>query len=175
MVWISGKKRAGGKKEALFEKELEERLDSAFRMEKKKYTLQSREQLMLRIEEEAMHRIEDGMSGPLYRDILKNWIIEGILGLREENIILKGSVRDLEKMDDALLEEIRSDILDRTGMNVTLKVQSGSPELVPGVLLESLDGRVSFNNQLPARFRRMKAQIRRVINGALNIEAEKHE
>jgi vacuolar-type H+-ATPase subunit E/Vma4 len=167
--------KAWQRKEELFGQELEERLESSFRMERKKYSLQSREKIMLRIEEEAMHRIENGMSDPLYRDFLKNWIIEGILGLREKNIILKGSVHDLEKMDDVLLKEICSEVLERTGLNVTLQRYSGSPELVPGVLLESSDGRVSFNNQLPARFRRMKAQIRRVINSALNIEAEKHE
>ncbi|OQY34514.1 MAG: hypothetical protein B6241_04390 [Spirochaetaceae bacterium 4572_59] len=165
--WEKREEKSWKKKEEQFSREQKERLDAVFRMERKRFFLQSQERLMRRMEEEAMHRIEDSMDSPVYREYLKSWIIEGILGLREEDVLLKGSARDLKHMDRDMLQSVQKDIFDRTAFKVKLQVQSNLPELVPGVLLESCNGRVSFNNQLPARFRRRKAQIRKIINSGL--------
>ena len=52
-------------------------------------------------------------------------------------------------MDETLLEEIRSEVLQLTGLKLRLVLKKDSPEMVPGVLLESADGRVSFNISSP--------------------------
>lgn len=171
--WEKREGKTWKKKEVQFSRELEERLDASFRMEKKKIFLQTQEKLMRRMEEEAMHRIEDSMDSPVYREYLKSWIIEGILGLREDNILLKGSAGDLKHMDEEMLEAVRMEIFEKTAFKVKLEIQKEAPQLVPGVLLESSDGRVSFNNQLPARFRRRKAQIRKIINQGLKKQESK--
>ena len=165
--WERREEKHWQKKETEFQRDLKERLDASFRMEKKKLFLQAQEHLMHRIEEEAMHRIEDSMGSPAYRSSLKSWIIEGVLSLRESPLILKGSAGDIALMDKETLLEIHDEIFERTSLDVSLIVADTQPELVPGVILESEDGRVSFNNQLPARFRRMKAQIRKRINQGL--------
>lgn len=174
-AWEKRERRSWEKREKEFAREREERLDASFRMEKKKLFLRSREGLMQRIEEEAMHRIEDAQRGPAYREYLKDWTVEGVLGLREEDILLKGSRADLEIMDPAFLAEVREEVSRLTGLAVSLRTDRETPQLVPGVLLETADGRVSFNNQLPARFRRMKAQIRQGINSALKEGEPPHE
>jgi vacuolar-type H+-ATPase subunit E/Vma4 len=165
--WEHREEKSWLKKEKDFSRDLNERLEASFRMEKKKLFLQAQEHLMHRIEEEAMHRIEDSMGSSAYRDSLKSWIIEGVLSLRESPLLLKGSAGDIALMNQDLLGEIRKEIRDRISLDVRLSVADSVPELVPGVILESEDGRVSFNNQLPARFRRMKAQIRKKINQGL--------
>ncbi len=165
--WEHREEKSWQKKEKEFRRDLDERLEASFRMERKKLFLQAQEHLMHRIEEEAMHRIEDSMGSPAYRASLKSWIIEGVLSLRESPLILKGSARDIALMDKETLLEIHNEIYEKTSLDVSFIVSDAAPELVPGVILESEDGRVSFNNQLPARFRRMKAQIRKRINQGL--------
>ena len=165
--WEKREEKSWKKKEKDFRKEMEDRQEATYRMEKKRLSLQAQERLMNRIEEEAMHRIEDSMNQPVYREYLKDWVAEGVLALGEAEILLKGSPRDLKLMDPSFLEEVQKEFFQNTGLKVSLSVSSDPPELVPGVLLESADGRVSFNNQLPARFRRMKTRIRQVISAGL--------
>ena len=166
--WERREEKNWQKKETEFSRDLTERLEASFRMEKKKLFLQAQEHLMHRIEEEAMHRVEDSMGSPAYRSSLKSWIVEGVLSLRESPLILKGSAGDIALLDKKTLLEIHDEVFEKTSFDVSLIVADAPPELVPGVILESEDGRVSYNNQLPARFRRMKAQIRKRINQGLN-------
>jgi len=178
--WEKREKRDWERRTKEYRKEQEERDKSSFRMERKRLFLQAREEVMKRIEEEAMHRLEQSTSSPWYREVLKRWITEGVLGLREKDIILKGAAGDLALMNTAFLDEVTRELRESAGLTVRLTVDRENPELVPGVLLSTADGRVSFNNQLPARFSRLKARVRRVVSSGLKDEyltegADNHE
>ena len=61
-----------------------------------------------------------------------------------------------------MLREAEKLVKKETGADVSLSLDS-SRVSSPGVILTSIDGKVSYNNQLDVRMRRYSRDIRRII------------
>ncbi len=153
----------------------DERLESRVRMERKKIGLQAREQLIEELESRAMHRMEELSTGEDYPKVLAGWILEGALALGENSIILRGTTWELDIMNDDFLKGVSRRYHSITGSDVAFTADASRPGAVPGILLESADGRISYDNRIPARFSRLKTHIRRIIYRALTDAALEDE
>ena len=109
---------------------------------------------------EVQKRLDSLVSSPDFRSILVSWIAEAAIGLDRKEA--RVSFSEKAPVDDQMLRDAEAEVLRRTGASVSL---SEDPERLSegGVSVSSLDGKVSYNNQLPVRIRRFQRDIKRII------------
>lgn len=116
---------------------------------------------------EVMSRVEKDLRNlparPDYSMLLEKWIVEGIVGLGLNEVVV--SCGEGDPVDQALLDRCCEQALRKTGRK--FKASLGCRDLVErGVIVSSVDQRVSFNNLVSARLRRFKAEINDIVEGA---------
>lgn len=109
---------------------------------------------------EAEKRLADIVSSADFSRILISWIAEAAIGLDRKEA--KVSFSEKAPVDEAMLREAEKLVKKETGADVSLSLDS-SRVSSPGVILTSIDGKVSYNNQLDVRMRRYSRDIRRII------------
>jgi vacuolar-type H+-ATPase subunit E/Vma4 len=111
-----------------------------------------------------------------YREVLKNWIVEAMIGLGSERAEVSASVLDLPYIDEKLLSEAAERVREITGRSVKLGVAGAAGEGIGGALAASAaqgvvltDGerRIAFNNQVDTRLLRKERRIHALIYDAL--------
>ncbi len=109
---------------------------------------------------EVERRIDKRMSEPGFSDVIVDWIAEAAIGLDRKDAKVAFSVRT--PVTDEILQRAEKKVLDLTGAEVNLTIDpvriSGA-----GVMLSSMDGKVSYNNQLGVRIRRYQRDIKRIV------------
>ena len=109
---------------------------------------------------EAEKRLADIVSSADFSRILISWIAEAAIGLDRKEA--KVSFSEKAPVDEGMLREAEKLVKEETGADVSLSLDS-SRVSSPGVILTSIDGKVSYNNQLDVRMRRYSRDIRRII------------
>lgn len=109
---------------------------------------------------EAEKRLADIVSSADFSRILISWIAEAAIGLDRKEA--KVSFSEKAPVDEGMLREAEKLVKKETGADVSLSLDS-SRVSSPGVILTSIDGKVSYNNQLDVRMRRYSRDIRRII------------
>lgn len=109
---------------------------------------------------EAEKRFADIVSSADFSRILISWIAEAAIGLDRKEA--KVSFSEKAPVDEGMLREAEKLVKKETGADVSLSLDS-SRVSSPGVILTSIDGKVSYNNQLDVRMRRYSRDIRRII------------
>ena len=148
------------------EKELAERLaeirkrsESAIQFSTRRSSLKYREELYAQVTALAEKKMAEKTGKPGYDEFLAGLIAEGVIGLDKEKAVV--SVSGSEKLTPDILA-MAADLVKKTvGREVSLK--EGAPVSSQGVVVASEDGRVSFSNQITARFRRYDQEIRKII------------
>ena len=144
------------------------RIASTLRMDKKKLFLMSQDKLLAGIEEASMHRLETSlMDDDYYKNVMKGWIIEGALSLQIDSIVIEGGQREQTMLTPGFLEDISQTLGGITGRTTRFSLSDQRITHIPGVIMRSEDGRISFNNQIPSRFSRYRSQVRQQINQGL--------
>ena len=109
---------------------------------------------------EVRRRIAEKIGEPGFRDVLVDWIAEAVIGLDRKEAKVAFSVRT--PVTEDMLRSAEKKVSDLTGAEVHLTIDpvriSGE-----GVMLSSLDGKVSYNNQLEVRIRRYQREIKRIV------------
>ena len=109
---------------------------------------------------EVERRIDKRMGEPGFSDVIVDWIAEAAIGLDRKDAKVAFSVRT--PVTDEILQRAEKKVLDLTGAEVNLTIDpvriSGA-----GVMLSSMDGKVSYNNQLGVRIRRYQRDIKRIV------------
>lgn len=116
--------------------------------------------------EEVLKRLDSDIQKlplrPDYPQLLEKWITEGIIGLGLDEVIV--SFGEGDGVDEAMLARCAEMALKKTGRK--FKVGLGYNKLIErGVIISSLDQRVSFNNLISSRLRRFKAEINDIVEG----------
>ena len=109
---------------------------------------------------EAEKRLADIVSSADFSRILISWIAEAAIGLDRKEA--KVSFSEKAPVDEGILRKAEKLVKKETGADVSLSLDS-SRVSSPGVILTSIDGKVSYNNQLDVRMRRYSRDIRRII------------
>ena len=110
--------------------------------------------------EEVSHRLEDEMKAPGFRNVLISWIAEAAIGLDRKEA--KVSFSDKTPVTDDMLRDAEAEVKRLTGSQVSL-VADSARLISGGVCVSSMDGKVSYNNQLDVRMRRFQRDIKRII------------
>ena len=174
--------KAAEKEAEVIVKEAEERGDREAEMEKRSYSvrlsqIQAREESARRsidrlaelkgldaayneVMDEVSLRLKKKLEDPSFSSVLVEWIAEAAIGLDRKEA--KVSLSEKTPVTDQMLCEAEKLVKKETGATVTLTLDTErlSGE---GVVLSSLDGKVSYNNQLDVRMRRYSRDIRRIV------------
>jgi len=139
-------------------------------IESRKRSLRLQESLSGVIVERASSTIAAMVGAPGYRDVLRGWIVEAVIGLSAEAATVNASMAELPLIDEKLLRAAEADALAATGKATALRRVEGDPVIGQGVYLLAEGGRLAYDNRVATRFERNKAEIRKLIYKALNDE-----
>lgn len=95
-----------------------------------------------------------------FKPVLISWIAEGAIGLDKKEAKVAFSAKD--PVDDQMLREAEEKVLEATGASVKLSLDSQRCRDI-GVVISSLDGQTSFDNELSVRLRRYQKDIRKIV------------
>lgn len=110
--------------------------------------------------EEVSSRLESEIRTPGFRNVLISWIAEAAIGLDKKEA--KVSFSDKTPVTAGMLGEAEAEVKRLTGSEVRL-VEDPARLISGGVCVSSMDGKVSYNNQLDVRMRRFQRDIKRII------------
>lgn len=139
-------------------------------IERHKRSLRLQESLSSVIVERSVAALARMVSEPVYRDILRGWIVESTIGLSVESATVNASMSELPLIDDALLRAAEAEALAATGKATKLRKVEGDPVIGQGVYLLAEGGRLAYDNRVATRFERNRTDIRKRIYKALNDE-----
>lgn len=115
--------------------------------------------------EAVMKRVDEKL-GELYddkersRDVLIHWIAEAGVGLGLKEAMVSSSPKN--PVDESMLRSAEALVKDKTGAEIHLSLDD-SPSSAFGVVLSSLDGKISYNNQIDTRMRRMARNVKSIV------------
>ncbi|MFO7889232.1 MAG: V-type ATP synthase subunit E family protein [bacterium] len=142
--------------------DLKKKILSGVHLEIKKKNLDNQEKLIFWFNAEVRKRLDRFRSSDQYKQILKEWIIEGISAIDKKDLII--TVGEVEKKftDKKYLQQAIDFIKDKQGKNLTCRV---SDEILNegGVIITDLDEKISFDNSFSARMQRKQDEIRLLI------------
>ena len=123
--------------------------------------LRARDGVLQRVLEQAGTRLQD-LSGEQYRRSVISLALEAVRQMPADSFVLKVSVPPGGALDaNALASEIKE------RLRADGRADSLSVELVPhasrGVVIESADGRMRWDNSYDARLRRLRPDLRRFL------------
>ena len=132
---------------------------SSVHLEVKNQALRTREDLLTKIFQEVMKKLDAFRRTMGYDEYLKKLVIEGVLALDTDKIrILTGDI-EKKRLSDATLAQIKREVKKQTGRAVSLSV---ADQVLPesGVVMVSADERMLFDNRFYTRMRRLQNVLR---------------
>ena len=140
--------------------QIEAREESARRSIDRLVELRSLDAAYKEVMEEVEKRLAAKLASSSFSSVLVSWIAEAAIGLDRKEA--RVSFSEKTPVTAGMLREAEDLVKKETGAAVTLSLDterlSGA-----GVVLTSLDGKVSYNNQLDVRMRRYSRDIRRIV------------
>lgn len=97
-----------------------------------------------------------------YTEILKEWIVEGAIGLEGTQFIVSAASGEKTTVESVIPDAARK-ATDLSGREIHLEVAEEPHGETPGVVVSSPDGRTLYDNRIDARMRRHQSEIRRII------------
>lgn len=116
---------------------------------------------------EAMQRLRERMEAlsreANYRDVLRGWVVEGVLALEGGSLTLRGDAQARKQMDASFFREVEREVQEYGALQVSLSLSDAAELPEPGVVISSDDGRTIFSNRLSDRIARYGSRLRRMI------------
>ena len=156
-------KREAGLEKHSYELRLEQielREESARKNIDRLSELRSLDAAYTQVMEEVSRRLEAAMADPSFSSVLVDWIAEAVIGLDRKEARVAFSQRT--PVDEDTLRRAEERVKEMVGADVSLSID---PKRLsgPGIVVTSIDGKVSYNNQLDVRLRRYSRDIRRIV------------
>ncbi len=120
----------------------------------------------------ALELCREGARKPEFSATLARLAAEAAIGLGGGDLLLRVGGLEGPGPDDALLREAERLAREACGVEARLSVGEPFADGNPGVVLESADGRTSFDNRLEARFARLEGELRARVSRGLFREDE---
>ena len=140
--------------------QIQAREESARRSIDRLAELRSLDSAYTEVMEEVDRRLKVVVSNPSFSSILVSWIAEAAIGLDRKEA--KVSFSEKAPVTEEMLREAEALVRKDTGATLSLSLDTERLSGV-GVVVSSLDGKVSYNNQLEVRMRRYSRDIRRIV------------
>lgn len=142
--------------------DLKRKILSGVHLEIKKKNLKNQEKLISWFHTELRKKLDEFRNSNQYKDILKEWITEGISVIDKKDFII--TVGEVEKkfIDNKYLEHVVDLIKDKKGKELNCQI---SDEVLNegGVVISDLQETVRFDNSFSARVQRKQDEIRLAI------------
>lgn len=123
--------------------------------------LEKQYNLLFSTVKENVYKMLEGESG---KRLLEKWMLEAVLGLGLDEAKISFSASN--PISEEMLRKVEKKAKEE--YNLALKLQLDTRRLiVPGVVATSLDGKVSFNNQVDVRMRRFDRDIKIAVQEGL--------
>ena len=97
---------------------------------------------------------------PEFKNTLISWIVEGSIGLDKKEAKVAFSSKC--PVDDDMLRVAEQKVFEATGEKISLVLDKLRCRDI-GVVLSSMDGQTSFDNELEVRMRRYQKDIRKIV------------
>lgn len=137
------------------------------RMHQRRAALQAQEEVLSQVIEGAQTHFAAQITMPAYRETLIGWIVEAALGLDVLSASINASAAERPLLDADLLRTATATIKELTGRSVVLQVSTQPPTMLQGILLQTTEGNVEFNNYLATRLVRYQSKIRRTVHAEI--------
>lgn len=147
-------------------RQIEENNASAINVRKKRLQLQQQEEIVTLVLDRVRKRCKDLIGSPEYRHYVKEWIVEAVIGLDQDEATVSVSEEEKPFLTDELLAEAEREVEEIIGKRVSLQPSSNS-QTKQGVVVRSKDGRLEYNNQIETKLYRNQTEIRRTIYNTL--------
>ena len=145
--------------------ELEKRADSAVKAELRRQNLRNRKKVNSAVNKSFYEKIEEQISTDQYNNFLIKLIAEGAIAVNDDSPVVSCSFR--EKVTDDVLREAEKLIETKTGKKIKLGFNDESKLSGQGIVVESSNGRIAYNNQIKSRLRRFDEDIKMIIINGL--------
>ena len=132
------------------------------KLEVRKHQLDSREKTIKKIFQNLTDRLNAYRDHSEYLKFLKRSIIEAAVALPGDPIHLYVGKKEKKLLDSRTLRSIEKQILDKSKRRVNLKISGESIE-EGGVLAQTADGRMRFDNRFSAQLHRVEDEMRLMI------------
>ena len=153
------------KKISLKLSEIKKRSDSAVESERRKQKLRIREKVNSEVYALFTSQMKELVNTQGYREYLVKLIAEGAIAVNDEQAIVYCSAN--EEIDDDMLLSAEKLVKDKTGNMVKLSYTGDKKLSGQGVIVESSNGRIAYNNQVDTRLRRFNEDIKMIIINGL--------
>gem|GEM_PF-6688776 len=145
--------------------ELEKRADSAVKAELRRQNLRNRKKVNSAVNKSFYEKIEEQISTDQYNNFLIKLIAEGAIAVNDDSPVVSCSFR--EKVTDDVLSEAERLIETKTGKKIKLGFVEETKLSGQGIVVESSNGRIAYNNQIKSRLRRFDEDIKMIIINGL--------
>ena len=110
--------------------------------------------------DEVDKRMSEKIASPSFSSVIVSWIAEAAIGLDKKEARVSFSEKTPVTLE--MLKEAEELVKKETGATVSLSLDTERLSGV-GVVLSSMDGKVSYNNQLDVRMRRYSRDIKKIV------------
>lgn len=143
--------------------------ESSAAAEVRRIGLRGREKLINQVMHRFRERMNEFADGDGYPRIVREWIIEAVLGLECDAALIEAARRERTILTNAFLEEIQAALRQMTGREIRLSVaRDEEEEENPGIIVYNEARNRAFDNRLEARIRRRRREIMRILRDALD-------
>lgn len=130
---------------------------------KRKQMLALKTEIVNHVIERVNEKFNDLLSQPEYKEMMIEWTVEAALGLAEKDPILRVTASCRPLIDDVFLNQAAQRYRELTGEDIIFTL---APEVITkgyGIVLESKNGKMGYNNLLETRLDRHKDTIQATV------------
>ncbi|MGC9313086.1 MAG: V-type ATP synthase subunit E [Sediminispirochaetaceae bacterium] len=141
--------------------------------EQRKRRLKAQEELFALALKKIRESLQNQIGRPEYSDVLRGWVVEGAVGLGQEDLLVNATAEERKLLTDTLLKQAEKKAEEETGRRVKISLSKEAPLQKQGVFLTTGSGRLAFNNTVEARMQRYSTVIRKMIYRQIQTEEQR--
>jgi len=139
---------------------------SKAQLESRKVELLGREALIAEVVRQVGARISKLRKEPVYADVLKRLILDGVMHLGEKDVELLVAKEDRKILTPAFMRQIGDELAQRGISEINLVISADTISET-GVVVRARTGRVEIRNTLEAKINRLNRELRLLISKEL--------
>jgi vacuolar-type H+-ATPase subunit E/Vma4 len=141
--------------------------EARLKTETRKLELESEERFMRRVLDQAVAEYAKAEDSPEYGDRLFAWACEAAIGISSPEAEIRASEAEAGYLNAEFLARVEHRVFELSGRSIRLSISKELPLDRQGLLLESENGRLRYDNSASARLARAEAAMRGLIRAAI--------
>jgi len=113
--------------------------------------------------DKAKEILQNSVNSDEYREAMLHWILEGILVLNVGRVVISCSEVEKNIFDESFLKDLNVLLEKNLGKSIEVNFNKRVYLKKQGVIVETPDGRLSYNNTIDSRLNRLSEKIKNII------------